>query len=221
MLRRSACACAVRAARTEAAIRALRPFVDIAWWRVARVLVDFHDSRRETDAAIALVRGALDKGSPHGIERLAALLAKRGRVDKAVALLRPHAREHLVLDALMELTEGHGYDGEVTALVRKHTEADSPLRSWKAGLVLAGQMDEALEVLTWSAVDGHSVFVNADKQLADIVARHGREQQLRELVAGDGASTPSSAWPWTRPSRRCDPSRRTARRTLPPPWWSS
>jgi predicted negative regulator of RcsB-dependent stress response len=191
--------CADRLARAlferqepEAAIRVLRPFVDTGWWQAVRVLVDFHDSRGETDAAIALVRGALDKGSPHGIERLAALLAKRGRVDEAVALLRPHVGEHVALDALVKLTEGHGYDGELTALVRKQTEADSPERSWDAALVLAtllerqGQTGEALEVLSRSAFGGHGVFVNAVEQLADLLARHGREQQLRELVAGDG-----------------------------------
>ncbi|MFG2045605.1 tetratricopeptide repeat protein [Dactylosporangium sp. NPDC048998] len=191
--------CADRLARAlferhepEVAMRVLRPFVDTGWWQAVEVLVDFHDRRGETDAAIALVRGALDKGSPHGIERLAVLLAKRGRVDEAVVLLRPYAGEDVVLDALVELTEGHGYDGELTALVREQIEADSPVRLWNAAAVLAtllerqGQVDEALEVLTGSAFGEHAVFVNAVEQLADILARHGRERQLRGLVAGGG-----------------------------------
>jgi thioredoxin-like negative regulator of GroEL len=49
-----------------------------------------------------------------------------------------------------------------------------------------GQVDDALEVLTRSAFGGHGVFVNAVEQLADMLARHGREPQLRELVANDG-----------------------------------
>ncbi|GAA4261238.1 hypothetical protein GCM10022255_093100 [Dactylosporangium darangshiense] len=125
--------CADRLTRTlferhepEAAMQVLRPFVETGWWQAVEVLVDFHDRRGETDAAIALARGALDKGSPHGIERLAVLLARRGRVDEAVVLLRPYAGEHVVLTALIELTEGHGYDGDLTALVRKQIEADSP-----------------------------------------------------------------------------------------------
>ncbi len=181
----------------EAAIRALRPFVDTGWWPAVRVLVDFHDSRGETDAAIALVRGALGKGSPYGIERLAALLAKRGRVDEAMTLLRPHAGEHVVLNALVELA-GHGYDGELTVMVREQMEADSLARSWNpawsrdAALVLAtllerqGQVDEAREVLTRSAFGEHCVYVNAVEQLADMLARHGQERQLRDVVAGDG-----------------------------------
>lgn len=197
--------CADRLARAlferrepEAAIRALRPFVDTGWWQAVRVVVDFHDSRGETDAAIALARGALDKGSPSRIERLAALLAKRGRVDEAMALLRPHAGEHVVLSALVELTEGHGYDGELTAMVREQMEADSPARSWNparswyAAPLLAtllerqGQVDEAREALTRCAFGEHGVFVNAVEQLADMLARHGRERQLRDLVAGAG-----------------------------------
>ncbi|MFD0579519.1 tetratricopeptide repeat protein [Dactylosporangium darangshiense] len=47
-------------------------------------------------------------------------------------------------------------------------------------------MDEALKVLTRSAFGEHAVFVNAVEQLADILAKHGREQQLREWVAGSG-----------------------------------
>jgi tetratricopeptide (TPR) repeat protein len=191
--------CADRLARAlferhepEAAIRALRPFVDTGWWQAVRVLVDFHESRGETDAAIAVVREALEKGSPYGIERLAALLAKRGRVDEAVALLRPLAGEQVMLDALVNLTEGHGYDGELTAMVREQMEADGPARSWDATLVLAtllerqGQVDDAWEVLTGCAFGRHGVFVNAVEQLADMLVRQGREQQLRELVAGEG-----------------------------------
>ncbi|WP_344502309.1 tetratricopeptide repeat protein [Dactylosporangium maewongense] len=177
---------------TEAAVRVLRPFVDTGWWNAVQVLVDFHDRCGETDIAIALVRGALEKGSPHGIERLGTLLAERGQVDEAVALLWPHAGEDAVLDALVELTEGHGYDGDLTALVREQIEADSSVWSWNATAVLAtllerqGRVDEALEVLTGSAFGEHGVFVNAVEQLADILARHGRERQLRELVAGGG-----------------------------------
>lgn len=191
--------CADRLARAlferhepEAGVRVLQPFVDTGWWQAVRVLVDFHDGRGETDAAIALVRAALDKGSPHGIERLATLLAKRGRVDEAVTLLRPYAGDDQVLDALVGLTEGHGYDDELTALVREQLEAETHERCWNAVIVLArllerqGRVDEALEVLTGSAFGEHGVSVDAVEQLADILARHGRERQLRELVAGDG-----------------------------------
>ena len=182
--------CADRLARAlferdepEAAMRVLRPFVDTGWWQAVRVLVDFHDGRGDTDAAIALVRAALDKGSPHGIERLATLLAKRGRVDEAVALLRPHAGDDQILGTLVALTEGHGYDDELTALVSERIKADSHGQFWNAAGVLAtllerqGRVDEALEVLTGSA------FV---EQVADMLARLGRERRLRELVAGDG-----------------------------------
>jgi tetratricopeptide (TPR) repeat protein len=191
--------CADRRARVlferhepEAAMRMLRPFVDTGWWRAVRVLVDFHDGRGETDAAIALVRGALGQGSPYGIERLATLLAKRGRVDEAVALLRPYVDKDEMLDALVELTEGHGYDGELTTLAREQIKADSPVMFRDVPAVLAkllerqGRVDEALEVLTGSAFGERGVFVNAVEQLADMLARHGRERQLRELVAGGG-----------------------------------
>ncbi|GAA2388658.1 hypothetical protein [Dactylosporangium salmoneum] len=65
-------------------------------------------------------------------------------------------------------------------------------------------MDEALEALTAATFGEHGVFINAVEQLVDMLTRHGREEQLHELVAGDGGEPAVFQAAWSESLDRVD-----------------
>ncbi|MGI5185183.1 hypothetical protein ACQEVZ_53920 [Dactylosporangium sp. CA-152071] len=95
-----------------------------------------------------------------------------------------------MLDALVELTEGHGYDGDLTALVREQLEADSSVWSWNATAVLAtllerqGRVDEALAAVDDLAAHCGGMWIELLFERVEVLARSGRvEQAIAELRA--------------------------------------
>ncbi|MFD7403635.1 tetratricopeptide repeat protein [Streptomyces sp. NPDC059866] len=178
----------------EDALVLLRPYADSGWWAAADAVSELLEACGRTDEAVALVRPHAEGGERLAVRRLAELLARQGRTGEVIALLGPGIEDWYLADALVELTEGCGRDDEVLALMpdpgrecrgRCHDDAGDAGRRAKL-LERMGRVDEAVELLHGFVLRDNVRYVNVAEQLADLLARRGREAELREFVAGDG-----------------------------------
>ncbi|MFH8383368.1 tetratricopeptide repeat protein [Kitasatospora sp. NPDC018058] len=111
-------------------------------------------------------------------------------------MLRPHLKESRFAAALVDVTEGLGRDEEVAELLaagidapaggRPHAELGIPEPDDAVGLLAVvrerqGRVDEAVALLRTRKVTS----VNGRDQLADLLARHERIEELRAYAAED------------------------------------
>ncbi|THV43236.1 tetratricopeptide repeat protein, partial [Glycomyces buryatensis] len=183
--------------RLDAAMELLTPFVDSGWWPAASVAAGYLDEGGRMHDAIALVRPHAEAGKRPAVHRMGSLLAECGRGEAAFELLLPHAQDWYLAKLLVKVSVGLGRDDEVTALLLPQVEAWLELGEWRfhqsLGLVAAvyerqGRLDEALDLLLTKSASS----VNYREQLADLLAEHGRLEELREYIAGEGGSY--AAW---------------------------
>ncbi|WP_198679430.1 tetratricopeptide repeat protein [Thermomonospora amylolytica] len=178
----------------DAALDVLAPFVDAGWAGAAREVADILDGWGRAEEAIALVRPYAETGERLALEHLARLLDRSGRKDEAFELLRPHTEDWFLAEALVDVTAGLGRDEEVAGLLEAHVEALRQSDEWwcaepmNAVELLArvrerqGRIDEAVALLHTTRLGP----INGRDQLADLLVRHGRENELRDYVAGKG-----------------------------------
>ncbi|MCW8381874.1 hypothetical protein [Streptomyces justiciae] len=178
----------------EDALALLRPYVDTGWWGAADAVSELLEEWGRLDDAVALVRPHAEGGERLAVRRLAELRAAQGRVDEVIALLAPGVEDWYLADALAELAGGGGRDDEVLALLpdpgrecRGRCQDDAGLAGRRAKVLEQhGRVEEAVELLRSFARRDNVMYVNVVDQLADLLARHGRDAELREFVAGDG-----------------------------------
>jgi hypothetical protein len=96
---------------------------------------------------------------------------------------------------LVDVSTGLGRDEELIVLLRPRTRQSPGTWSHEAATQVepmatvserAGPVDEAVTVLRKSIAARSSIHVNTFRQLADILVRHERLDELREVVAGRG-----------------------------------
>ncbi|MFF9476938.1 hypothetical protein ACF1E9_30540 [Streptomyces roseolus] len=203
--------CAERAAqelcRTGAfdrAIEVVEPFATLGWrpalWAKANVLL----RAGRTDEALDLVRpDEAGRTSEYVCRDFAELLVEAGRVDEAIDLLVPHLGGWWIRSVLVEITEGQGRDERVLELIAPHTEtARQALEKsrWASNdegvLVLQARMlermnraDEAIHVLGADIAEKRYGTQNTLTAYAELLSRHGRLDDLRELATGEHAHT--------------------------------
>lgn len=181
--------------RQAEALEVLAPYVATGWWSAAEAQAELLESWGRTEEAIALVR-------PYARERLAAaffgrLLARHGRQDEAVASLIARIDDELLAAALVEVSEGADRDEDIAALLAARIPAqhqcDGP---WCCrgldpdtliGLVAAirerqGRIDEAIALLHTRQ---RITSVSNHDQLADLLARHERIEELRAYAVSE------------------------------------
>ncbi|MFE4798429.1 tetratricopeptide repeat protein [Streptomyces sp. NPDC056708] len=188
--------------RQAQALEVLAPYVATGWWPAARTQAELLESWGRAEEAIALARPYASTGGLP-LEFFARLLARHGRTDEAVTRLSAGIEDWLLATALVDIAEGAGRDEDIAALLAARIPAqhrcDSP---WccrgldpdtAIGLLAAirerqGRIDEAIALLHTRQ---HITSVNNHDQLADLLARHDRIEELRAYAAtehlGDAA----------------------------------
>ncbi|SDT83414.1 hypothetical protein SAMN05216371_8241 [Streptomyces sp. TLI_053] len=180
----------------DEALAVLAPYVATGWWPATRVQAELFESWGRASEAIALARPYAAAGG-QALEFFARLLARHGGAAEAYQLLRPGVEDWVLATALVDVAELAGLDEEAARLLFGHIPADHRCDSpWCCRGVLdadaalgllarirerQGRTDEAIAVLHTR----HITSVNGRDQLADLLARHGRLDELREYAATD------------------------------------
>lgn len=186
------------------ALMVMEPFVATGWRTALWAKADLLLRAGRTKEALDLVRpdeaGRTSKAECHDF---AELLGKAGRVDEAIDLLLPHLDGWWTLSVLVEITEGQDRDERVLELIAPHADSARRTRGedrwnhpfWNAQelqaqvLERAGRADEAIRILGQD-IAGHRFLVqNPLTAYAELLARHGRFDELCELAGGQHAHT--------------------------------
>ncbi|WP_428957160.1 hypothetical protein [Streptomyces sp. cg35] len=193
-----------RAGEFNRALEVVEPFVTIGWRAALWAKADILLQAGRTEVALDLVRldevGRASKAECHDF---AVLLVKAGRVDEAIDLLVRHVDGWWRLSVLVEVTEGQGRDEQVLELIAPHADAVRRARGedrwnqsfWTAQelqaqvLERAGRPDEAIRILGRDITAGHCFSQGTLTAYAELLARHGRLAELRELSTGEHAHT--------------------------------
>ncbi|MFH8379035.1 hypothetical protein ACH4A7_36620 [Streptomyces cyaneofuscatus] len=191
-----------RAGEVERALGVLEPFIEAGWnrarWERAEVLLDAGRVQQALDAVRPDEEGLASEWVCHDF---AELLAKAGRLNEAITVLRPHLDREWILSTLVELTEGQGRDEQVLELIAPHAERARSARGEERWgfhpsnaqdlqaqvLERAGRVDEAVRMLGADIAAGHFVVQNTLIAYAKLLRRHGGVEELRVLGTGERA----------------------------------
>jgi tetratricopeptide (TPR) repeat protein len=191
------CARAIAARRVEqgryqAALALLTPYSDTGWWTAVREIAQLLERSDQTGAAIDLVLPYAETGDRAALAYAAGLLARCGRVDDAFAMLRPRLGDPFHARTLVTISAGLGRDEEVVKVLGAAAAAAPARDRWHAADLCAsvlermGRVEEAVALLRERARVRNVTYVNLVEHLADLLARHGRAEELRALTDSYG-----------------------------------
>jgi tetratricopeptide (TPR) repeat protein len=180
-------------------LEVLAPYVATGWWKAAQATGELLEGWGHGEEAITLARPYAQAGDRLALVFFARLLARRSRGDEAFELLRPRVEDWYFANALVEVAEIAGRDEDAAVLLVERIEAgpshqcDTPSCSRReidpsnavdllAGIrERQGRIDEAIALLHTRRVTS----VNNRDQLADLLARHNRIDELRAYAEAD------------------------------------
>ncbi|WP_330237528.1 tetratricopeptide repeat protein [Streptomyces sp. NBC_00525] len=187
--------------READALDALAPYVATGWWTAVVAAAELLESWGRTDEAINITRTRMEAGHPMALEAYTRLLARHGRAEEAFNLLVPHVHDWVLATTLVDVAAVAGRVEETAVLLDAQIQAahrcDGPRcgRGHARGLdpdtalgLLAmiresqNHIDEAIALLHRRQI----ISINSRDQLADLLARHGRIEELRAYAALDG-----------------------------------
>lgn len=193
-----------RSGEFRRALEVMEPFAATGWpaavWAKAEVLL----RAGRVEEALALVDPGGEGGAAPVVRGgVVELLARAGHVDEAIDLLVPHLGAAWRRTALVEITEGGDRDELVLELLAPHVAAErqahdtgrggscrSDARELKARVLeRAGRAQEALRVYAEDIAGCHPLSDDTVVAYAGLLARHGRLDDLRVLVAEQDAHT--------------------------------
>ncbi|WP_327188063.1 tetratricopeptide repeat protein [Streptomyces sp. NBC_01334] len=180
--------------RQADALEVLAPFLATGWWTAVAAAAEMLECWGRVDEAIEMTRVRMEAGHPMALEFYTRLLARHGRAEEAFTLLRRHIGE-LPLGILVDVAGAAGRDEEAAALVAARTEhqcTDFPWccrgidRDTAFGYLATirerqGRTDEAIALLRANSTS----LLNNREQLAAVLGRHGRLDELRAMAATD------------------------------------
>ncbi|MFJ8981536.1 tetratricopeptide repeat protein [Streptomyces sp. NPDC102282] len=183
--------------RETDALEALAPYVVTGWWTAVVSTAELLEGWGRIDEAIEIIRTRVEAGHPMALETYTRLLARHGHAEEAFNLLVPHVDDWVLATALVDIASVAGRDEEAAALLAGRIRADHCCDGpWccrgldpdtALGLLATirerqGYLDDAIGLLRRRQVTS----VNSRDQLADLLARHGRIEELRAYAAVDG-----------------------------------
>lgn len=179
------------------ALEVLAPYVATGWWPAAQLQAELLESWARAQEAIALARPYAQDGDRMALDFVGRLLARNDRGGEAFELLRPRVEDWFLAAALVDVAEVAGRDEDAAALLTAWIPADHRCdTSWccQGGLdadtalgLLAqirerqGRTEDAIALLQTR----HVTSVNGRDQLAELLARHDRIEELRAYAALD------------------------------------
>ncbi|MEU3657283.1 hypothetical protein AB0E67_31730 [Streptomyces sp. NPDC032161] len=185
----------------ERAWAVMKPFTETNWLPAVSAGADILLRWGRVEEALALARpdGATWKAG-EVCQAYADVLVKAGRVDEAITVLEPHLMEGWVLPSLVEMTEGQGRDERVLELLvplaeeaRRGQAGGRPHALWRAldlqaeVLERSGRVDEAIRILGADVAARRYGPQNTVQSYAELLARHGRMEELRQAATGGHA----------------------------------
>ncbi|MEV7864403.1 hypothetical protein AB0O86_38160 [Streptomyces hirsutus] len=180
-----------QAGEFERALEVMEPFVAAGWepalWAKADILL----RAGRTEEALDLVR-------PDEADR-----ASQAECRDFAELLVPHIDGSWILSVLVEITEGRDRDERVLELIAPHADSARRARDegrwnhpfWEAQelqarvLERAGRAEEAIRILGQDMAARRFLTQNTLIAYAELLARYGRLDELRELSTGQDAHT--------------------------------
>ncbi|MFD8783608.1 hypothetical protein [Kitasatospora sp. NPDC059599] len=183
--------------RQAEALDVLAPYLATGWWTATVAAAELLEGWGRAEEAIELTRARMATGHPTALETYTRLLARNGRAPEAFALLVPHVDDPELATALVDVAGAAGRDEEAAVLLAArlragHRCSDFPwcCRGFHPDTALGllatirerqGRTDEAIALLRRRESPLHE-----DGRLADLLARHGRLEELRAHAAVDG-----------------------------------
>ncbi|SEH00954.1 hypothetical protein SAMN05444920_118143 [Nonomuraea solani] len=183
--------------RQAEALELLAPYTATGWWQAARTTAELLEGWGRIDEAITLFRPHAEAGDRLAQEFFGRLLTRHGRGGEAFDLLKPHIEDWFRAEALVDAAGSAGRDEEAAALLSARIEAghrcETPscrryeVEPSNAVDLLAeirerqGRVDDAIALLRTREVTS----VNGRDQLADLLARHDRIEELRAYAAAE------------------------------------
>lgn len=202
--------CAVGAARGLCAAgefwrawTVVEPFAASGWQPAVRVGSDVLLRWNRVEQALELAYpGGRGQASGDAWRDYAEALVRAGRVDDAIGVLVPCLRDRRVLRGLVEMTDGQGCDErvlEVLAPIAEEFRRDPTqcgvgdlwevLPAQARVLERSGRVDEAIRLLGADVAARRYGPQNNIEFYAELLARHGRVEALRDLATGTQKST--------------------------------
>ncbi|MGW5677052.1 tetratricopeptide repeat protein [Streptomyces sp. NPDC003860] len=183
--------------RQDSALEVLAPYVATGWWPAAQLQSELLESWGRAQEAIALTRPYAQAGDRMALDFVGRLLARHDRGAEAFDLLKPGVEDWFLAAALVDVAEAAGRDADAAALLtawipadhrcdtpwccRGDLDADTALGLLAKIRERQGHTDEAIALLRTR----HATSVNGRDQLAELLARHGRIEELRAYAASE------------------------------------
>lgn len=182
------------------ALDVLAPYLATGWWKAAKAAAELLEGWGKHDEAIALLRPHTEDGGYLQLGSFARLLARHGHGAEAFTLLRPHMADWFLATALVDVAAAAGLDEDAAELLTARIHAKSTCGNCGSpschrsgvtpsnaiGLLAEirerqGSVDDAIALL--HTRDNPSV--NNRDQLADLLARHGRFEELHAYAVDE------------------------------------
>ncbi|MFE0631951.1 hypothetical protein ACFW3D_33985 [Streptomyces sp. NPDC058864] len=186
----------------------IEPFTATGWQPAVRVGADVLLRWGRAEQALELTHPQGRGAKPADAwPDYAEVLVRAGRVDEAIDALVPHLRERRVLRALVRVTEGQGRDDRVLQLLApiadefRRDPHQCRLRDlWEVLpaqatlLERSGRVDEAIGLLGADVAAHRYGPQNTVEFHVQLLARHRRTEELRELATGSHMPTAARAY---------------------------
>ncbi|WP_406260197.1 hypothetical protein OH779_02205 [Actinacidiphila glaucinigra] len=184
----------------------IEPFTATGWQPAVRTGADVLLRWGRVEQALELAHPP-GPGPGDALTDYAEVLVGAGRVDDAIAALAPHLSERRVRQALVRITDGQGRDDRVLELLAPATDEFrrdphqcrvpdlwDVLTARATVLERSGRVDEAISLLGADVAAGRYGPRNTVEFHVELLARHGRIEELRELATG--AHGPTAVGPY-------------------------